>query len=483
MAIIDKFLEFEEKNNLFEQKIDGVLYWHYLRFILYNEIVNQKDKTGRAHADFKDLSGVTKAVRFFKLIYGAIFRNPFWFVSQKDVLVMNHARRGKVEGYYEALYTDRLLEVLPYSYTVLENPYQGYHLKPVRTKNLRYKDYIDIAQEFIKNIYYVPFRRHVIKATDFDSLKDVLRGLEDAFDVDLPVAVWVKKLQNIIWNYRIHKKYFKKIIKRVNPKIILEVVSYSVNRGVMNELAAERGIPTVELQHGTMGDGHVAYNFLGSPDIPSFPDYVFLFGDFWKETTRFPIASENVIVTGSPYFEERLAYYLEKEDVSVNKETILFISQGTIGLELSQKAVELSEMINPANQRIVYKLHPGEYSGWEKRYSSLASSAVEVVSAAGPGLYDLFRDADYIVGVYSTAILEGIVLCPRVFIFKLFGHEYLHQLYENEYAKLVDSVDEIVEVISGKNSFKITQDVGEKFWAMNSGKNMVEAIDEIIKMT
>jgi len=479
MSIIDKFLEFEHKNKLFEQKVDGVRFWHYLRFTLYNEIVDQKEKTGRAHVEFKHLSIAIKAVRFFNMIYGAIFRNPFWLLRKKDILVMNHARRGKVGNYYEALYTDRLLQSIPYSYTFLENPYQGHHLKPVKTKHLRYKDYIDVAQELVKNVYYKPFRRHLISEDEALSFSVVLKNLEADFQVKLPVVVWQTKIQNIIWNYRVHKRYFKKIIKRVKPKIILEVVSYSVNRGVMNELAFELGIPTVELQHGTMGEGHLAYNFLEKFDLPSFPKYVFLFGEFWKETTRFPISNENIFVTGSPYFEERLAKYVAKK-VDVNKKkTILFVSQGTIGFELSRTAVDLANKVDLSVYKIVYKLHPGEYDGWEISYPDLASANLEVIDSNYPEMYDLFKTADYLIGVYSTAIFEALPFCNQVFIVKLFGYQRMSQLYDNGFADLIADASEIIDLLNRKYD-ATSNDNFEYFWEKNSLENMSKAITKLM---
>lgn len=483
MSTIEEFLKFEKINSLFEQKAQGISYWLYLRVSLYDEINNQNNKTGQAHTEYSDLSLAKQVVRFLKLVHGAIFHNPLWFLRKKDVLVMNHARRSKTGNYYEALYTDRLLPVLPYSYSVLENPYQGYHSRPILTKNIRYKDYIDIAQELTKTIYYRPFHRHQITRQEMANLSVILKNIEEVFEVELPLLTWQKKLQTIIWNYKVHQKYFKKIITRINPKIIIEVVSYSINRGVMNELAAERGIPTVELQHGTMGDGHIAYNFLDAPKIPSFPDYLFLFGAFWKETTRFPIPTEKIIVTGSPYFEERLAKYMQMKITPGTKKIILFISQGTIGLELSQKATELSDLIDPNKFKIKYKLHPGEYADWGNRYPGLASSSVEVVSTNSTksnNLYDLFNEADYLVGVYSTAILEGIVLCPNVFIFDLFGHEHMHQLYENGYAKLVSEASEIFKTLTDEKIEANSRDMHESFWSKNSRDKITEAIIKIV---
>ena len=81
---------------------------------------------------------------------------------------------------------------------------------------------------------------------------------------------------------------FTKILNKIQPKLILEVVSYSLNRMVLNRLAFERSIPVVELQHGTMGREHIAYNYKEKKQLPELPDYYWIFGQFWKKNTRLP---------------------------------------------------------------------------------------------------------------------------------------------------------------------------------------------------
>lgn len=47
--LIDKFLEFEEKNNLFDIKIRGINIWYHIRFDVYSQIISKKNDLGRAH--------------------------------------------------------------------------------------------------------------------------------------------------------------------------------------------------------------------------------------------------------------------------------------------------------------------------------------------------------------------------------------------------------------------------------------------------
>ena len=67
--------------------------------------------------------------------------------------------------------------------------------------------------------------------------------------------------------YKAESRYYRRIINTLQPKVILEVVSYNRKCMVINEIANEMKITTVELQHGTIGKEHIAYNYPGGYKI------------------------------------------------------------------------------------------------------------------------------------------------------------------------------------------------------------------------
>ena len=60
------------------------------------------------------------------------------------------------------------------------------------------------------------------------------------------------------------------------------------------------------------------------------------------------------------------------------KKQILVISQWVIGEDLSRFAVELSK-VKDLGYKIVFKLHPLNYRGWQEKYPWLVDSDVEVI--------------------------------------------------------------------------------------------------------
>lgn len=51
--MIDDFLEFEKDKELFSKQIDGVNFWHLIRFDLFSEINKDVNNLSKAHNNIK----------------------------------------------------------------------------------------------------------------------------------------------------------------------------------------------------------------------------------------------------------------------------------------------------------------------------------------------------------------------------------------------------------------------------------------------
>src|SRR5699024_2275823 len=112
------------------------------------------------------------------------------------------------------------------------------------------------------------------------------------------------------------------------------------------------------------------------------------------------------------------------------KKQILFISQGTIGKELAKLALNISR--NMPDYHFIFKLHPGEFDRWRSEYTELSTAAkfenFEVIDNNKINLYRFLAESDYQIGVYSTAIFEGLTLGCKTVLFNLPGIEYMKDL-------------------------------------------------------
>ena len=479
VELIDKFIEFEYKNGLFAEETLGVNFWPYIRKNIYGEIRSSQSDRGQAHTNIFDLSFKERWKNLFKLIPNMIFKNPVFNLDSKDLLILNHQRKMKDDGEYKCIYSEPFLNNIDdISYYVMEKMYVGQHYPPSQTvaDDIRFFDYIFAARNVKRRAYDVAGRLQLAE-DDKNRLRNLFRKIENEFSVELEIESKIDRIQKMIRNYKIRDEYLRKILNRVEPESIVEVVYYGGTKMHFNELAEKLGVKTIELQHGIMGDGHISYNFYDS-DIKKdfFPDYVLTFGDYWKDSTRFPIDSDNIISVGFPYLNLK---YKELEKNNKSSNTVLFISQGTIGKKLSKLACQLEKRIERENINydIIYKLHPGEYDRWEEEYPWLKDSEIEVIDSNEYSIYHYMINARIQIGVSSTAVFEGLKFGLETYIFNVGGSERMKDLIENGNAKLIDDANEI-DLEDGVSDFN-GQDL-EYYWKDNALENMKSAVKEII---
>jgi len=480
MELIDKFIKFEYTERLFEKKIQGVKIWHYIRGSIYGKIVKQKYDIGQAHSNLSGKKIITRVWYKLKQIPNFILKNPLYGLDQRDILVLNHQRRVKNGNYYNCIYTDEILKNINKSYYVFEFPYNERHFKPARTRNLKYLDYVKLIRDF-KIFYYTnlikPKIAKYFSKNERKYLKSLVKKINEYFELNITNEEFYRSIIYIILKYRFSKKYYEIILNKVNPKILIEVNSYCFNCLLFNELAKKRGIKIIELQHGVIGKYHIAYNFYRKINLDTFPDYIFLFGDFWKKNVNFPITKKQLIVAGFPYMENQLNNYKNHNNRIDNVQNILFISQGTIGKKLSKLAIDLNEIINHKKYKIIYKLHPGEYDRWKREYPWLLNKSIDIIDNNTKDIYYFFQRSKYQVGVCSTALFEGLHFDLTTIIYKVNGHENMEELYKKGYAILVSSAKEIKNNL--ENYKKVIIDK-EFLWKSNSTINIISNINRLV---
>ena len=474
MELIDKFIKFEYEEDLFNKGIQGVKFWHYIRFSIYEEILKQKNYLGQAHSGLNDKKFITKVWYKLKQIPNFILKNPLYGLKQRNILVLNCARRIRNGRDYNDIYTDDILKNVNRTYYVLEEPYLEKHFKPIRTENIRYLDYIHfIVSVKIKFFKFINTKYGNLCETDINELYLLLNNINNIFNVNIDNNRVFKEIKNLILVYKLSKKYYEKILDRIKPKVIIEECSYGFSRLLINEIAKIMAIPTIELQHGVMGKYHIAYNFYSKKKLETFPDYIFLFGEYWKKNTRFPLESDRLIVTGFPYFEKKT---MKVRQICKNNKKNIFLFVSDISKELSQMAIKLDNLIDHKKYKIIYKLHPKEYDRWEKKYQWLKYSNIEVIDNDDKDIYYYFSISTFQIGVSSTAIFEGLGFNLKTFIYKKSCYEYTEYLYKNNFAQLVSSAEEVIKHLN--NNQKVLEDKNI-FWKSNSLKNIINNINNI----
>jgi hypothetical protein len=156
----------------------------------------------------------------------------------------------------------------------------------------------------------------------------------------------------------------------------------------------------------------------------------------------------------------------------------LFISQRDIGAALSQLAVDVQARLPKGSMEVVYRLHPSEAQGWRARYSSLASSNIRVEEASDRSLYAAQAEADVQVGVYSTALMEGIALGLDTVLVGLPGHEQLSFLVERNLARRADDADSVANMLQAPRLPVPHQT--DQLWAPEPASRFANFVEEVL---
>lgn len=472
---INSLIQVEEKYRLLEDDIDGFPYWIYHREAFMEKLLQNKNHFGDLHQGGQ-LSAWTKLKLRCGMIKNAVFHSNVP-VIHAELMVFNHERRVRNGECYDCIYTDEIVKCFP-NVVVFERPYLQRHFRPVATDNLVYTDRIEILATISLLFHKVVLKRSYeqIRGQIRTKIKRACDELAQLMHVEYDFEEIVSIMSDGYFLYRRKKELFDAEIKKYNPKAILEVVGDNVDCMIVNELAVVCNIPTIELQHGVTGKEHIAYNYPDGVVIQQFPQYFFTFSAYWCKGARYPISPEHCIAVGYPYLERNAEKFCRvKKD---EKKTILFISQKPIGKELSNIAVELNQKINKDIYRIIYKLHPGEYSSWKIDYPELTKSGIEVIDNFETELYYLFAISSYQIGGYgSTAVFEGLYFGIKTFIYNERALHLLLSLCEQGFANSFDSAEELYQLIQQN------VDTGGReaaFWKKNALENMKKEIETII---
>lgn len=456
-----RFEDFELENSLFDIWIDGIPLWERMRFPVYRAIESQTG-TGQAHAGINTgIRGYLKGLSLF--LRNFVSRNPY-LSGKTDLLYFGHPRRKKTaNGYWTDIYCDPIHESSNFDYVHLEKDYHQSHKQPPQTENLRYLDIISygskIQQKMGINCPDIPSNKEKV-------LEEVQKIIHKEFEAHINLLELAYTQLHIrrtkLWMYR-------RLLDRIDPEIVIVVVSYGDE--TLIEACKEHGTPVVEFQHGVIYPSHFGYSYEGPRTKKMFPDYLFTFGDFWKESVEFPIPDEQVISVGYPYLERSIRRYEESQP----DEQIIFISQGTVGEQLSKFALEVDR--DPRiTYDVVYKLHPGEYDRWKDEYPWLVEANFEVIDDSDRQLYQLFAESSIQIGVGSTAVYEGLCFDLKTYVYDCPGAGTLQPLLDQGAADLVSSTDQLAALLGqGVNDFD-----RDFFFAPNAIEQVCKNINQII---
>ena len=491
-GLCDKFLNMEYKYDLFSLKILNVNFWIYIREKIYCYILKNKGYIGDS---FTNVKNITK--RSENIIYKLFFMGGLKYccnkklkkVKNKEILIFTHPRRLLNNEIYECTVMDYFLSEIPYEYIVMEEPMwiddasqKISHYIPAKSEHLYYSDYIELAFEF---------KYKFIKNTKFFLLskeeKLILKSLIDIIENTFKIKIKRSFFGKMCVKFALYEKYtyssYEKLLKKIKPKIILEYYSPIRTKQLVNRVAHKQNILVIDLQHGMFGRNEpLMANYKKTNNLDNYPDYIFTFGDYWNHKARFPLSYDRIISCGYPYFDFQ-KFKLEKKYIA-NRNTIVFYSQGKIGIKLSKLASELASLFekNKIEISIIYKTHPFEHNKWKIEYPWLNKKNIIVVDN-NVDIYSLMESCICVVGVYTTSLYESLAIGMPTIIYKDYGYRELTDLKKlSNKLFFVNNAKELFDVIrKDKFDYDVDNVISDYLFKTNSKSNLVEQIKILLE--
>jgi len=350
----------------------------------------------------------------------ALLQSSVWQRRPASDVVLPHPRKLATPEGPRDVYSARLVDELPRGSTLLIERSAG----AAAGHRVARRELQDLA-------VWLAMRcsRRRLPAAATATLEQARDAFEAALGVELPLADlarrnWIKA--------RAQRRRFGRLFRRLGARRVFLVVGYT-NEGIV--LAArDAGARVIELQHGTITPYHLAYSWPDRPALATSPDRLLTYGAFWTDSVALP-SGMTPLVIGASHFESTRQGLAS---VSRKPRQALFLSQGVIGHRLAEVALEVARLA--PDWQVVFRLHPGEERG--RFAAELAARAGGppanfALSAGAPGIFQLLAESAVQVGVFSTALIEGMALGGRTLLLPLPGIDYMAPILARGDALLV----------------------------------------------
>ena len=489
-SVFARFREFESASGAMERSVAGVRFWPLVRFAVFSKIVLPGFvEVEAAHPDFARsgkrpprLFGAWQrlAAAACRILRERVLANPLLAFRRRAVLVSLAPRVTRLEdGRTVRVMTDFFLPHLDSSCAVLEfrKPNGGYVPRLPGPKVFAFGRFERAAERLRASGRFGPALREV------DACAARLAGeLSEWFGIDVSAAALARRIARAVALEAAALPLMRRMLRRMGVRCLVTAVHYNMRNMVLAHAAHGLGIPVVELQHGTVYTAHAAYNLVSrQPDY--MPDWMFTWGDYWgRQTANYALSG--CVSVGYPYLEHFLGRHPRKPSAD-GRTRILFVSQGTVGGSLAALAVELSGLLLRTRFDVVFKLHPDESLRWRELYPCLLGSQVVVVDNASRNVYTCFEDSDAVVGVCSTAIIEGFMWGLRAYIVKgLAGADTMAPFCDGKLARYVETVEERARCVSGGDApgaADAAMSGGGEYFRQGAARAVAVGIDRIAK--
>lgn len=484
IVLVEKFQKIEQNSNLFCRSVNDFYYWHLFRKWIFDEICKEiRGFEFGGHPDYHAQFSIKNITKKSCSILLNIFRSLFCLfrkeVPEIDVLFLGNWKKTVEDGQVKNIFLDDLISKIEdanIKYCIFERPNQMKHVEDKHEKKTYLTDYLEFcwAISIAKKKWSKEYK------SVFEDITLTVSELEKIFGIKIDRKKLFKRVKYVTSGYYELTKLLVKVFKKWRPDCVVEIESYSVFSLICNGVLKELNIPIIELQHGQIGSGHIAYNLSGIGCERYLPTCIACFGQYWIDDCSLPGKGRLMVPTGSIPMENNLRYFTQE---SKKSNRILIILQGNDGGSLDKFVEELLQLGATHNYEIVVKLHPSESSSWRKIHPKIASLEKQVTVVSGGDIGRYLNDSLAVVGISSTVLFEAIAFEKKVFVLNTIDSEIVNALVEKGIARSVESGKQLLEYLDTDNCNNHWCNSAKSYvWQNHASQNITNLIKRTITL-
>lgn len=457
--VCDILWSLERKYNLLDWEVRGIKLWQACRMQMYS-IVSHKTGVLEIPAADKMLQEVPKprktSWKKLKTLFRQTLRsNPLTSEKNLDAIVFSSKRyMQKEDGGLEDIYTAPVVAELKKAGQKFLYAHQAEKPGLQMDETVFILSGLALLRTLLETLL-LKFPRFSARFSPADLA--LIQQIEDGVNEQAGISIRLLSMfESALAKFRVKQLYYRTLLRAKRPKQIYLVTSYG--RMPLVWAAKAQNIEVVEIQHGTMSPYHLGYSYPSYPDDHKtpvyFPDRMRLWGPYWRDITPIPLPPEKLEMTGFSHFRQCRDLY-PKADRKTQQ--VLVVSQEALSSQLAAFVAETAVQ-NP-ELTFMYKLHPREgrllkTSPALQRLQTLPN----VLLLQDGDLYALMAESAYLMGVFSTAIYEGLAFGCKPVLINLPGIDYIRTLIARYRIPVMDAPGILSDYLSQADACSIPAD-------------------------
>lgn len=405
--LLDKFLYFEKKYNVFNFKTDcGIYWWDIARYSIYTELNNTFIRK-YVEVEIEAINNKKNLLYIFTTL-------------GKDILYLFKSLFFKKKFFF--VLCSRSKNELGKNFDIIANPY----LKTLHPKEIFcLETFHDAETEYIsyKNTFLSIIKRFK-KSKSYTIDFEINKLLNEYFGTNINFYEVVQKDLN---NYVSEYTYYKQLLKFIKPNYCF-VVQNGIQKGLF-AATSDLNIKCIELQHGQINSFHIAYSYANEIDyshLNLFPKVLFTYSEFWNKVNYPVIEKINMGLENKVYKKSDKRY----EDIAV-----VFANIYTKNLLSLVK-----ELAPNFKNKIYIKLHPNQKNEINYIKNELTEFTNIQIIYIEKTMDEILSLVSSIIIIQSTSVYEALQKEKKVFVYKKQDYDTHFDVFSNKNVYLIENI-------------------------------------------